>query len=379
MTEDAAIQLSFERLIAASPVMGRIAPLKTFQPDLAAKTLFHAGPPFENVAAAPTPIKNSAAAAAVFEGWHESIDHARAGIEAGEIALQSAQDNGIVTPLAFVAGPSTYCLEVRDENAPERNILSPLNDGPPPHGLRFGRGDEDGLALLRTLAAEVGPDLAQHVNVGVPILPLLATSLAAGDDLHGHLAALQSRVFDIFGTSISPTSRDFIEAASQFVLNVVMASAALMIDSGRDVPNSRMVIACGGNGVELGYKLSGAPEAWQKLPANRPIGPQFPALAAAQPLPAIGDSAVIDALGLGAACLRFCPTLKDALDGHINPVFFNKAAHAAYIGPHPALPLPGLRVGLGLERPRECLGIMLGMVEETGTHGLIGRGVATWP
>ena len=99
---------------------------------------------------------------------------------------------------------------------------------------------------------------------------------------------------------------------------------------------------------------------------------------AARALPAIGDSAVIDALGFGAACLRFAPSLGDSLRGWIDDAFFTPAAHASFIGRHPAFPQDDLKLGLDITRPGPILGIMLGMVEAGGTEGLIGRGVASW-
>ena len=61
-----------------------------------------------------------------------ATDHAAAeAIASGDIALRPAQDAGIVTPLAFVAGPSMYGVAVVDANNPARRIAAPLNDGPP--------------------------------------------------------------------------------------------------------------------------------------------------------------------------------------------------------------------------------------------------------
>ena len=374
----AATRRSYERLTAVQPVMGRIAPLKDFLTSLTDRTLFHAGPPFRDLASIPVAVINSAAAMAVFEGWADNREDARAAVGRGDIVLKPAQDTGLVTPLAFVAGPNVFCLEVRDANTPESRMLSPLNDGPPPHGLRFGTGSADGLRLLCTLSETVGPDLARTARQGLPLLPLLAGALSAGDDLHGHVAALQSRVFEIFGDDGSAETRTFIEAAGQFVLNLVMATAALMIAAGGEEPESSMVVAFGGNGVEVGYKVAHAPDTWRTMPAHRPIGPIFPAAVRSLPMRAVGDSAVIEALGFGAACLRFSPSLQDALRDHIDPGFISESAHSGYIGPHPRLPLPGLRVGIDAASAPLLRGIMLGMVDESGCCGLIGRGVAPW-
>ena len=138
------------------------------------------------------------------------------------------------------------------------------------------------------------------------------------------------------------------------------------------------MVAAGGNGHDFGWKLAGAPAEWVVRPAQPPVGPLLPGIAGRSPLPAIGDSAVIDALGLGAACLRFAPNLFSAMLEYVDPAFDTKEAHLPFVGPHPALP-DGVRVGLDLARERICLGVMLGMVDAGGHAGLIGRGVAPWP
>lgn len=374
-----ATQTSYMQLIAAEPVLSRIAPLGELISDLPPRSLFHAGPPYTGPEQIPPAVLNGIGAAAIIEGWIKDVDDVPKLLQDGRLQLLPAQDIGLVTPLAFVVGPSVYCLEVMDAKRPDLRRLSPLNDGPLPDALRFGTGRTQGIDLLQRLTSVVGPDLARHFRKQAPLLPLLAVGLAGGDDLHGHVAAAQIRLSDLFDGDQSADSTAFMSAANQFVLNIIMATAALMIGAGAGVGGSNMVVAAGGNGVAFGYKLAARPDDWIMLPAERPIGPKFPGKEAMQALPAIGDSAVIDALGFGAACLRFCPTLLGALDGHIDPAFFTVAAHEAFIGPHPALPDASIHVGLDLTRPRSCLGIMLGMVGATGTEGIVGRGVAPWP
>lgn len=371
-------QRSFERLLAVTPQLSRIAPLADLVPGLPARTLFHAGPPFADPLDLPAPVANSVAAAALLEGWIADRGELGAALASGDIRLLPAQDIGLVTPLAFVVGPGVYCLEVSDGAAPHRRSFSPLNDGPLPDALRLGTGRAAGIAIVQSLIDGIGADLATNLRAPVPLLPLMAKGLEGGDDLHGRLDAAQAEVAGFFDGPLLPETTDYLARTNQFVLNVIMAAAALMIGAGAGVAGSNLVVACGGNGRDLGYKLAEAPECWITLPANRPVGPRLPGHEDEIPLPAIGDSAVIDALGFGAACLRFAPALAAGLKDHIDPAYLTGSAHDAFVGPHPDLPLPGLKLGLDLTRPRACLGIMLGMVGAEGTEGLIGRGVAPW-
>tara|TARA_S200000501_G_scaffold331182_1_gene332998 strand:- start:1097 stop:2251 length:1155 start_codon:yes stop_codon:yes gene_type:complete len=379
MTRSTATKESYERLTSIEPVLSRIARLHDFLPDIAYNMLFHAGPPYESSTVIPRPVLNSISAAASYEGLDITEGEIHSGLAEGKIVLRPAQDIGLVTPLAFIASPRTWCIEVADRTYQNRRFLSPLNDGPPPNALRFGTGKAEGKDLLAKLDNAVASDLAQHLKKGTPLIPMFADAIAGGDDLHGHLAALQDRLSDMFDIdNLSTNSIQYITNANQFVLNIVMASAGLMLKGGDNVEGSKMVTACGGNGLVLGYKLASHDDKWLQCPAKPPVGPKFPLFASANPLAAIGDSAVIDVLGFGAANLRFCNTLCDALAEFVDNAFFTETAHDPFIGPHPGFPLPGLRVGLDLERPRTSLGIMLGMVDAEGTRGLIGRGITPW-
>jgi hypothetical protein len=378
VTSSAATIQSFNQMIAVVPVLSRIEKLLDIHNELPGHTLFHAGPPFSSPADIPLPVWNSILAAAKFEGWAESEQEIRNKVYADAVSLCPAQDIGLATPLAFVAGPSTWCIEVKDAANPDQRYLSPLNDGPPPKALRFGTGSAAGCDLIQQLGTHIATDLGNHLKAKTALLPLFVDAIKNGDDLHGHLAALQKRLPNMFADGLSIAASEYLQNANQFVLNFVMAAAGLMLQGGANVAHSDMIVACGGNGKDLGYKIGAKPNKWLRQPANPPVGQKFPHALNVDVLPAIGDSALIDALGFGAANLRFCPTLRDALKDKIDPSFFSINAHAAYIGPHPDLPLPGLSIGLDLTRPRECLGIMLGMVASDGKTGLAGRGVSHW-
>jgi hypothetical protein len=316
-------------------------------------------------------------AAARHEGWAGDAEETRAALTSGTIVLAPAQDHGLVTPLAFVVGPSMIGLEVDDAQTGQA-CVAPLNDGPPACGLRFGTGAEEGLAKLRAITDGIGADIGTRLATPLALLPLMHKALAQGDDLHSKLDTAQSELCSAISEPLPDDAAAYLEQANQFVLNVLMAAAAVMLAAGAGVSGSRMVVAAGGNGRAFGWKEARSPHDWIVRDAERPAGPRMPGKEAATPLPAIGDSAVLDAAGFGAACMRFAPAVAESIGPHVHPGFTRDTAHAPFIGPHPALP-DGVKVGLDLSRPRECLGVVLGMVDEAGHEGLIGRGVAPWP
>ncbi|WP_172328473.1 DUF1116 domain-containing protein [Mangrovicoccus sp. HB161399] len=351
-----------------SPRLAGCLPLARALPGLPAKVLLHAGPAFSAPAACPRPVLNAAVAAVLAEGWAGTPETAEAAVLSGALPLVPAQDHGLVTPLACVVTPSMPVLAAEAGTA---RALSPVNDGPPAGALRFGAADPAAqVARIGEMAALADP-LAAAIGGGVPLLPLMAEALAQGDDLHGSVAAMTGLLAEQLGLDGAAGA---YARTPLFALNAVMAAAAAMLQAAAEANPVPMVIAAGGNGVAFGWKTSEDPHSWHIRPALPPVGPRMDG-GAAVVLPAIGDSAVIDALGLGGPALRQAPALMEALAPYHPADTF--APSDIFLAPHPELPgdillgLPGIAVA---EHP----GVMLAMLG-AGGEGLVGRGLAPWP
>ena len=367
---------AFARFLAVVPQLDGAMALASVA-TLDGRTLLHAGPPFCDAAAIPAPVLNSAAAAAVFEGWAATEADARQAILRGDIRLAPAQDYGVVTPLAFVMSPSMWVLRVSDAAGKAAPRYSPVNDGPAPGALRFGANDEARAARLTRLG-EIGPAWATALRDPIPVLPVMQAGLVGGDDLHGRVTAANAALAAILGPRLTGAAGEYFGIANQFVLNVLMAACAAMLGAGAGVAGSRTVTAAGGNGVDFGWKIAAAPGVWQTMPATTPQGPRFGNAADRRFLRAVGDSAVIDACGFGAAALRHAPEMVTALRGHVPDEYFDAAASRPFIGAHPAFP-PDLALCLDIDRAAPVRGVMLAAIDAAGDAGLIGRGVAPWP
>lgn len=375
-SSDRATRVSFERLLAAVPQLDGCAALGSLV-ALPEQTLLHAGPPFQKGEAVPAPVLNSAAAAAQFEGWAPDVAQARGAIASGEIRLAPAQDHAVVTPLAFVMSPSMPALRVSDAARHASPRYTPVNDGPPPAALRFGAHHEGQLERL-ALLGRIGPALSRALRDPVPILPVMSAGLAGGDDLHGRVSAANATFVDVLAPRLSGEAGAYLSLANQFVLNVIMAACAVMIGAGDGVEGSRLVTAAGGNGISFGWRLASAPGVWRTAAAAAPVGPHFPNTVGRRFLPAIGDSAVIDACGFGAASLRHAPDMIAALRGHVPDGYFDATASDAFIGAHPAFP-PDLKLGLDIDAEGPARGVMLAAIDACGEAGLVGRGISPWP
>lgn len=375
----AATLQSAERVCAASAQWIGIA-RRSDALDLDQKTLLHAGPPFGSAAEIPIPVRNAAAAAICYEGFARDPREAAAMIDAAVVTLESAQNHGVTTPLAAVVSASMMLNVVVDRVHGTRRF-SPINEGAGPEAARFGTRHAGVVDRLRRVHREIGPSLGALLEEPIDLLPIARQSLAEGDENHGRVgvgsAALAALARARLGDRHSATLY-FVEA-NQCFLNLWMAASAVMLGAGEGVASSSLVTSAGGNGHSFGIRIAHRPGYWHSAAAGPPIGPELsPTDAPVKRLPAIGDSAVIDALGLGALALEVAPDLVRLL-GSDALCRSRMVADTLLLRAHPKL---GRRVGLDAERvvstgrlPVVCLAAL----DAAGRRGLVGRGLAEHP
>lgn len=275
-----------------------VARLGDVVPDIHARLLLHAGPPYAE-SPLPAPVHNAAVNAILFERLADNAKDAAAMLDRGDFNLSPAQDLGVTTPLAQVVSASMPVFIIGDG---DRHIYAPLVEGAPP-ALRFGSPDSqcvDNLRLhARFAALELAASLDKHP---VPLSSIIEYALANGNDCHtltdqaNH--ALLSHV-----SGLSSSYRNLLEQSPGFVLPVLMGACGWQLRYGESA-----IEAGGGNGREFGLRRKGSSH-WQTTVAEPPTGPRFPAQEGKAVLGAIGDSAVIDLCGLGGQALDDAPSL----------------------------------------------------------------------
>ncbi|MCT9069900.1 DUF1116 domain-containing protein [Cupriavidus gilardii] len=400
------------RLASVQPAWTAVRPAREAL-GLAPHTLLHAGPPLTDPCRPPKPLLASAVLCCLYEGWASDAMAAEHAIACGRIALRPTQDFGAVTPLAALISPSSALVEVVDlaaagSHAVPARAWSLLGSGAGPQ-LRFGSRDPAILPRLawrdRALARRLNAVLAAGP---LALLPLAATGLAAGDDLHARTTAantaLCERLIPALG-GVGDGAADATEEADGgddgedgdaravarmlrqtplFFLTLWMAACHLMLDraadGGRDAASS-LVVALAGNGERVGIRLAGQPHRWHTAPAAAPVGPPLNASAAgATASPVIGDSGVIDALGCGGQALTGAPEIAAALAPWL-PADWRARSGSLLAGRHPGLAPQGLAVGLdaaSIVTGREPL-TAIAMIDAAGELGLLGRGLFVPP
>jgi Protein of unknown function (DUF1116) len=332
-----------------------VLPRSTVCPELSARVLLHAGPPFRG--APPAPVVNAAIQALIFEGLANDAAAARDILEQGAVQLQPAQDHGIVVPLAQVVSASMPLAAVRQQG---KVCYAPLLEARNP-ALRFGCAAPECLQRLR----DVGDWIREAVVPTLHREPLavdevVRLAVAAGEECHSLLAAAnEAMVSRLTGIDIGVAAR--LRENSAFVLTLLMAAAAASLRVHRCD-----LAAIGGNGVDFGVRYAGE-ATWRQVPAEAPRGTRLAGMEAVLPLGAIGDSAVIDFCGLGGQALAQSPTLAKEWRGLLPADAFTR--RQGLVDPES-----------GIVDPRRIAGaaraplINLAILDRDGMAGLIGRG-----
>jgi hypothetical protein len=364
-------QESVDRLVATRPQWTGL--IRACEVTGNERVLFHAGPPYHSWHAVPEPVRNSLALACVYEGWAQDPGTALELLETGLVSMGSAQDSGMVVPLAGVISPSMMLHRITDA-ASDRVKYAALNEGTM-HCLRLGMLDEEIPPFQRWLNGPYADWLASRVTEPVALLPLIDESLGEGDDGHSRTLAGSSLFAELLVDTGTPVDMaKFQRGCAAFALNLWMGAAALILGAAESVGGSEVVTRAGGNGAEFGIQVASQPGRWHTVTATSPRGPVDPAHAGHGAIGAIGDSAVVDMLGLGGQSLRNAPTVVSSLSGHLPG---DAIARTQMLLPRVHPDAGRLRTGLSA-RTVAAQGtaplVLLGLISSSG-RGRIGGGV----
>jgi hypothetical protein len=331
-----------------------VLPRAALCPEISKQVLLHAGPPYRG--APPIPVINSAIQALLFEGWAADAAAARDLLQHGEVLLRPAQDHGIVTPLAQVVSASMLLVAVEQH---DRICYAPLIEGAAP-ALRFGSAAPECVQRLRQVGARFQALVAPLVRSDpVKIDAVIRAAVAAGDECHASTAAADAALLSQLARLDADCAAE-LGASPTWALPIIMAAAAVAL------LNSRCAIASiGGNGIDFGIRRRDE-QRWRHMSALAPQGSRFAGLDALTPLPAIGDSAIIDFCGLGGQALSATPQWV-AEWGNALPA--DAMRQGDLIDPDSGIVDPARVMRHGLAPL-----INLAILDSDGRQGLIGRG-----
>jgi hypothetical protein len=307
------------RIEASRPVAVTVAPAGEVIDGLGDRMLLHSGPAigFDRVC---DPQRRAMAAACVFEGWAVHRDEAEGLLATGAVTLAPGNEHCHVGPMTGICSPSMPVWVVEDPDTGAR-AYSTLNEGPG-NTLWFGVGDDEAVARLGFFRDEAGPLLARLLDAEGPVdvFGLAAQGLQMGDELHMRSQAtgalLVKQLAGGFAALGAERVARFVAGNHHFFLTLTMAAAKCASLAASSVDGSTIVTLMARNGTDMGLQLSGLPGRWFVAPAA-PVQDALlrDGFGEADAAPDIGDSAVIECIGLGGMAVAAAPAVAAFFGG----------------------------------------------------------------
>ncbi len=371
---------ALRRMLAGDPVLVDVIPAGEALKGLTARHILHAGPPigWERMCG---PMRGAIMGIAVFEGWASDLKDAAAKAEAGAFRFEPNHHYDAVGPMTGMTTLSQPVLVVENRAFGNRAYCA-INEGLG-KVMRFGGNDAEVLARLAWLREVLGPALGRAIREtgGIPLKPIVARGLTMGDEMHQRNVACSSLLLRLLAPALARTTKDtealarcldFIGRNDQFFLNVAMAMGKAITDPARGIEASSVVTAMSRNGTDFGIRVSGLGDAWFTAPVEMPVGLYFPGYSAKDANPDMGDSAIVETVGLGGFAMAAAPAVVGFVGAGpaSSAAAFTRAMGEITVASNPEWTIPALD-GAGVP-----VGIDIRLVVETGIVPTINTGIA---
>ena len=319
-----------DRLSAGQPVWEDVATAEEVIPGMKGRIILHSGPPisWEGMAQAQ---KNAVLGAVVYEGWATDLDSAAEIVENGEVTLEPCHHHDTVGSMIGVTSPSMPVHVVRNRTHNYTAyclVYEGAPGGMPRNRLAFGSNDGDVIANLRWIEKTLAPALGQAVRAaeGIPLKPIMARALGMGDELHSRTTAASAITALQLASHLNQHIDDvqtirevwgYLSNVELYFLPLSMAACKSIAEPAHEVERSTVVLILCRNGVEYGIQISGLGRTWYTGPAQLIDGLYFSGFGLEDSCPDVGDSAITEAMGLGASAMAAAPALVQFKGGQM--------------------------------------------------------------
>ncbi len=383
------------RMLAANPVLVDVQPAGKVMSELVKPVgkhvVLHAGPPIDWRRMC-GPMQGAVAGAIVFEGWAPDLASATKLAASGRIEFHPNHRYGAVGPMTGITTRSMPVMVVENRgegiNADNRAYCM-INEGLG-KVLRFGANDDEVLGRIRWLRDEFGPLLGSALRAagGLELAPLISRGLAMGDEMHQRNVACSALTLRALAPHFASAARNldgaetlarslaFIAGNEQFFLNIGMAMGKAIMDplSGphNGIEACSLVTAMCRNGTDFGVRLSGTGDDWFSAPVEMPQGLYFPGYSEKDANPDMGDSAIMETIGLGAFAMASAPAVMGFVGAGraSDALAFTRAMGGITLAKNPRWTIPALD-GEGVPA-----GIDVRKVAASGVQPAINTGIA---
>ena len=367
-------------MLAADPVLVDVIPAAEAIPALRENTILHAGPPiaWDRMCG---PMRGAVAGIAVFEGWASDLDRAAAMAASGAFAFHPNHHFDAVGPMTGMTTIGQPVMVVENRTFGNRAYCA-LNEGLG-KVMRFGGNDAEVLARLVWLRDVFGPAMGAALRDlgGIPLKSLVARGLTMGDEMHQRNVACSGLTLRALAPALARTVTDstalaealaFIGGNDQFFLNIVMALGKAIMDPVRGIEGSSVVTAMSRNGTDFGIRVSGTGDTWFTAPVEMPEGLYFPGFTEADANPDMGDSTIVETIGLGGFAMAAAPAVAGFVGAGAasDAASYTRAMAEITLGENPEWTIPAL------DYAGVPTGIDIRRVLETGLAPTINTGIA---
>lgn len=393
---DAANAEVYRRLDRGAPRVTGVRPAAEVVPSLAdGRLILHSGPAIDYRDAC-DPLRRSMRSAVCAEGWATDPVQADALLASGQVRTESANSHQVVVPMATAMGPRTPVWVVELAEAGIR-AYAPLGQGSGDVAW-FGKDSPGAIERLVLLRDAVGPVMADALAVTGPlnVLSFAAQAVAMGDDVHVRTQASTNLLLRTLLPALVAGTHprrvevaEFLSANYLLFLSLAMAAARALTAWAGQVEYSSVVTGMSRNGTDFAAWLAGPGVEWQywKSPL---VGSALyqPGRGDGDAAPDIGDSSVLELVGLGCACAAGSPAVAQMVGGTLaDAIRLTEQMDLICVGRSTRFTLPtwGMRgspVGVDVRKVVE-LGITprvtTGILHNSDGSGQIGAGVAVAP
>ncbi len=365
-----------DRINRADPVLVDVCPAGDVVPGLTDRMVLHSGPPvdWDHMSGAQ---KGACIAMALFEGWASSREEAERQLSTGEIALDCNHQHSAVGPMAGTISKSLPVYVVENRAFGNRAYCRLVEDR-----QQFGAFDEKAINELCMWREIWAPSIARGVRQmgGLELKPLTTKALQMGDELHNRTTAATS----MFANAIVPpmikagVSQDDLLSTLEFFsshelsyMGLVMASCKAATDAANGIPYSTVVTVMSRNGYQVGIQVSGLDSEWFVAAAKALDGIFLPGYGPSDAGRDMGDSAIIETVGLGGFLLASAPAILNLVGGTLEEaISYTQSMYDITVGESPEFPIPAL----GNRGP--ALGIDIRKVVQTGVLPVVDTAIA---
>lgn len=316
---------ALQTLMDARPFWVDVAPASEMIPGMHRNLILHSGPPvpWSRMCG---PQRGAVIGALLYEGLAETPEEAEHLASSGEIAFAPCHHHQSTGPMAGIISASMPVIVTEDEVSGKR-AYNTLNEGIG-KVLRMGAYSPEVIARLKWMETVMAPVLKRAIaKIGrLDLKGIMVQALGMGDELHNRSRAASYILFSRIAPAVVETMQDpgetsavlrFMEENIHTFLGFAMTSAKVALDAIHGIEGCSIVTTMARNGTEFGIRVSGLGDQWFTAPAPVPDVLLFPGFTREDVNPDIGDSAILETVGVGGFVIAGAPAIIQFVGGSV--------------------------------------------------------------